>query len=258
VAWLIGFIFLAEMCVVTLSTLRTIFLARGMRVLAPLLGFFEVSIWLFAVGQVMRNLDGRCALAFAGGFTAGTFLGILIEQKLALGSVVVRTITTRDAAPLLAALREAGYGMTCLPGRGATGPVQVVLTVVPRRTLGQVIAILKGFDPAGFYSVDALQSAAAGVAPAPRRLAALLPRGLWPALRLFFCCGNIWPVGTISTSSRGRCRCRPPPARWAAGTRPGGHRASWRAICPDGSPRTCCTRRGHERTSTNEQPWLPY
>jgi uncharacterized protein YebE (UPF0316 family) len=186
IAWLIGFIFLAEMCVVTLASLRTIFLAKGMRLLAPLLGFFEVSIWLFAIGQVMRNLgDGRCALAFAGGFTVGTFLGILIEQKLALGSVVVRTITNKDVASLAGALREAGYGVTCLPGQGATGPVQVVFTVVPRRALEQVIAILKAFDPAVFYSVDALQ-AAAGVAPAPqRRLGALLPQGLWPALRLF-------------------------------------------------------------------------
>jgi uncharacterized protein YebE (UPF0316 family) len=186
-AWLIGFIFLAEMCVVTLSSLRTIFLAKGMQLLAPLLGFFEVSIWLFAIGQVMANLgDGRCALAFAGGFTVGTFLGILIEQKLALGSVVVRTITNKDVASLAGALREAGYGVTCLPGQGATGPVQVVFTVVPRRELEQVIAILKEFDPAVFYSVDALQSAAAGVAPAPqRRLGALLPQGLWPALRLF-------------------------------------------------------------------------
>jgi uncharacterized protein YebE (UPF0316 family) len=185
--WLIVFIFLAEVCVVTLSTLRTIFLAKGMRVLAPLLGFIEVSIWLFAIGEVMRNLgDLRCALAFAGGFTLGTFLGILIEQKLALGSVVVRTITSKDATPLLAALREAGYGVTCQPGQGATGPVQVVLTVVPRRSLAQVTAILKEFDPGVFYSVDVLQSAAAGVSPAPRRrLEALLPGALSPALRLF-------------------------------------------------------------------------
>jgi uncharacterized protein YebE (UPF0316 family) len=168
---------------VTLCTLRTIFLAKGMKLLAPLLGFFEVSIWLLAISEVMRNLgDMRCALAFAGGFTAGTFLGILIEQKLALGSVVVRTITPRETAPLIEALRAAGYGVTSQPGLGATGPVQLVFTVVPRRELPCVIAILKRFDPGVFYSIDALQSAAAGVTPAPRRrLALLVP----PALRLF-------------------------------------------------------------------------
>src|SRR3954454_17450984 len=114
--YLIGFIFVAEMCVVTIATLRTIFISRGMKVLAPVLGFFEVSIWLFAIGSVMKNLsDVRCALAFAGGFTLGNFLGILIEQSLALGSVVVRTITPSDPAPLVDALRAASYGVTCLP-----------------------------------------------------------------------------------------------------------------------------------------------
>jgi uncharacterized protein YebE (UPF0316 family) len=184
---MIAFIFLAEVCVVTLCTLRTIFLAKGMRFLAPLLGFFEVSLWLFAIGEVMRNLDDvRCALAFASGFTLGTFLGILIEQKLALGSVVVRTITTKDILPLVGTLRDAGYGVTCLPGQGASGPVQMIFTVVPRRLLGHVTAILKGFDPSVFYSVDALQSAAAGVTPPPRRLGGLVPQALLaPALWLF-------------------------------------------------------------------------
>src|ERR1051326_1684178 len=91
-------VFCAELCVVTLSTLRTIFIARGMKFLAPLCGFFEITLWLFAISQVMKNLqDPACFLAFAGGFTLGNFFGIRIEQWLALGTVVVRTITNRDA-----------------------------------------------------------------------------------------------------------------------------------------------------------------
>ena len=171
------FIFLAEMVVVTLSTLRTIFVSRGMKVLAPILGFFEVTIWLFAIGKVMTNLsDFRCSLAFAGGFTLGNYLGILIEQTLALGSVVVRTITHKDAEPLVRELRAASFGVTCLDGQGASGRVQVVFTVVPRRELSAVLALLKRFDPDVFYSVDALQTAASGVCPGPRRrLPGLIP-----------------------------------------------------------------------------------
>jgi uncharacterized protein YebE (UPF0316 family) len=183
--WLPLFIFVAEVCVVTLSTLRTIFISRGMKYLAPTLGFFEVLTWLFAIGQVMKNIsDFRCSLAFAGGFTLGTFLGILIEERLALGSVVVRAVTHKDASPLMHDLRTAQYGVTCLPGQGATGPVQVLLTVVPRRELPGVVAILKHFDPEVFYSVDDLQSTKAGVAPR-RRIAALVPPSLWPSFRVF-------------------------------------------------------------------------
>jgi uncharacterized protein YebE (UPF0316 family) len=171
------FIFVAELTVVTISTLRTIFVARGMKYLAPLLGFFEVSIWLFAIGQVMKNLsDLTCSAAFAGGFTLGNFLGVLIEGKLAMGDAVVRIITHRDAGGLIDALRGAGYGVTAVDARGATGPVQIILTVIPRRDLGRVMELAKGFDPKVFYSVDELKEAAEGVVP--RRSL----RGLFPGL----------------------------------------------------------------------------
>jgi uncharacterized protein YebE (UPF0316 family) len=214
--WLPLFIFFAEMCVVTLCTLRTIFISRGMKALAPLLGFFEVLTWLFAVGEVMKNLgDLRCSLAFAGGFTLGTFLGILIEQTLALGSVVVRTITHKDATRLVEQLRAERFGVTCLDGTGATGRVQVIFTVVPRCELRRVLAILQQFDPDVFYSVDALQSAAAGVAPPRRRLAGLVPLALWPAARLFETLAAAVRPGTASAPSAPACG----PVRSPADTR---------------------------------------
>jgi uncharacterized protein YebE (UPF0316 family) len=164
------YIFLAEVCVVTISTMRTIFVARGMKFLAPLLGLFEVSIWLFAIGEVIKHLnDWHCSAAFAGGFTLGNFLGIILEEKLAIGSVGVHMITHRDASRLIDALRAANYGVTRIEAEGATGPVQVVYTVVKRKDLERVLKIARRFHPNVFYSVDDLHSAAAGVAPLPRR-----------------------------------------------------------------------------------------
>jgi uncharacterized protein YebE (UPF0316 family) len=164
------YIFLAEVCVVTISTMRTIFVARGMKFLAPLVGIFEVSIWLYAIGEVMKNLnDWRCSAAFAGGFTLGNFLGILLEEKLAMGSVGVHMITHRDASGVIEALRLAGYGVTRLDAQGATGPVQVIYTVIKRKELERVLTTARHLHPNLFYSVDDLHSAAVGVAPMPRR-----------------------------------------------------------------------------------------
>jgi uncharacterized protein YebE (UPF0316 family) len=170
-------VFVAEVCVVTLSTMRTIFIARGMKGLAPFIGFFEIVIWLFAIGQIMRNLnDPACYVAFAAGFTLGNFLGVMIEKRLGFGSVLVRVITGKDPADLTEGLRAAGYGVTSLDGQGATGPVKVVFTVIKRKELGNVVGIVKGFDPKAFYSVDDLQSAASGVSPEPRgRARAVVP-----------------------------------------------------------------------------------
>jgi uncharacterized protein YebE (UPF0316 family) len=159
-------VFLAETCVVTLCTVRTICIARGRKGLAAALGFFEVSIWLFAIGQIMQNLaDVSCYLAFAGGFSLGNFLGVTIEAKLALGNAVVQITAKKDTNDLIGNLKDAGYGVTVLSANGATGPVQVVFTVVKRKELKKVVFIIKSFDPKAFYSVNDLQLAAEGISP---------------------------------------------------------------------------------------------
>ena len=173
-------IFVAEMCVVTVGTLRIIFIARGWRYLAPLLGFVEVVTWLFAISQVMQHLSSpECFLAFALGFTAGNFLGMHIERKLAMGKVIVRVITHRDAGDLLDELRAGNFGYTCVQGEGATGSVRIVMTVVQRRQLDNVLRLVKSSHPRAFYSVDELQDASDGIFPSgkPRR-GGVLPSAL--------------------------------------------------------------------------------
>ena len=162
-------IFLAEACVVTIATMRSIFVSRGMKAAAAGLGLVEATIWLFAVGQVFQNLSNiNCSIAYAAGFTLGNYLGVLLEQKVAVGNVLLRVVTSRDASALVQGFTSAGFGVTRMDALGANGPVQVVLTVVKRKELTRVVALVKGFDPGVFYSVDDLHSAGAGVFP-PKR-----------------------------------------------------------------------------------------
>lgn len=162
-------IFCAEMCVVTLGTMRIIFVARGRSLLAPILGFFEVTTWLFAITQVMQNLTSvECFLGFALGFSAGNYLGMLIERKLALGQVLVRIITPRDDQELVKELGAANFGYTCIRGEGATGPVRIVMTVVKRRQLDDLIRLIETCDPKPFYAIDDLQAASEGIFPSPK------------------------------------------------------------------------------------------
>jgi uncharacterized protein YebE (UPF0316 family) len=172
-------IFVAEVLVVSLNTLRVIAISRNMKRLAPLLGIGEISVWLFAIGQIMKNLnDPICYVAFAGGFTLGNYLGLWIEEKLALGTLVVQVITRRDVAPLLSTLRASNHGVTHFEGQGATGPVQLVFTVIQRKALPAVVQVIRQFDPRAFYYVDAVQKTAAGIFPLQRhepRLATHVP-----------------------------------------------------------------------------------
>jgi uncharacterized protein YebE (UPF0316 family) len=152
-------IFLAEMTVVTISTMRIIFIGRGLKTLAAALGFFEVTIWLFAIGQVMSNLDSPlCFAGFAGGFVTGNWLGMSLEQRLAIGSVLVRVITGLESRTLVDLLREADCGVTRIGAHGLQGPVEIVFTVISRRRLSEVLALVKQFDADAFYSVDELHA----------------------------------------------------------------------------------------------------
>ena len=89
-------IFLARIVDVTFGTIRIIFVSRGMKWLAPIFGFFEIMIWLFAIGQVFSNLTNiTYYVAYAGGFACGNFVGIWIEEKMAIGTLIVRIITRK-------------------------------------------------------------------------------------------------------------------------------------------------------------------
>src|SRR5262249_40041351 len=150
----------------------------------PLVGFFEITIWLFAIGQVMQNLsDPGCFLGFAGGFTLGNFLGMLIEKRLALGNVVVRTITHRDASDLIQSLQAGQFGVTTLDAAGAKGPVKMVFTVVRRKELETVLALIRRFDSNAFYSVDEIQEAGPGIFPERKRLRGIFPLALQTSRR---------------------------------------------------------------------------
>jgi uncharacterized protein YebE (UPF0316 family) len=180
--WLPGIVFLAEMCVVTCGTLRIIFVARGHKLLAVVLGSLEILLWLFAIGQIMRNLDDlRCFFAFAAGFVSGNYLGMQIESALAIGNLVVRIITSQPPHELIASLKNHGYGITTFQGEGATGPVHLVFTVIPRKDLRIVERLINDFGPKTFWSVECVQHVEEGVFP--RRPSPLTQVRLWPLLR---------------------------------------------------------------------------
>lgn len=177
-------IFVAEVFVVTLGTLRIISVARGARLVTPILGFFEISSWLFAAGVTMKNLDQwPCGVAFALGFTFGSYLGVLIEKKLALGTVNVRVITHQCAAALIEELRAADFGVTCIAGQGSSGPVQIVTTVVKRKQLPAVQALIETHQPGAFCAIDEVHSHSEGIFPASATRPAFLPPTIAKMLR---------------------------------------------------------------------------
>lgn len=159
-------IFLARIMDVSLDTVRIIFINRNLRYYASLIGFFEVLIWLMVIRQIFSNLDNPvCFVAYAAGFAAGNFVGILIENRLSIGRVIIRIITRREADDLVVVLRSAGYGLTVIDAEGVTGPVKVIFTIVERSNIGQIVSMIRKHNPQAFYSVEDVRFVSEAVTP---------------------------------------------------------------------------------------------
>jgi len=148
-------VFLARVVDVSIGTLRIIFVAKGLKHLAALLGFFESLIWLVAVTQVMQNLNSwQTYVAFALGFSVGNYAGVVLEEKIALGNLLIRIITQREGDKLVDVLRKAGYGVTSVDARGETGPVKLIFSITKRKNLEKIISIIKRYNPKAFYTIE--------------------------------------------------------------------------------------------------------
>lgn len=159
-------IFLARMLDVSLGTIRIVFISRGLRKLAPLIGFFEILVWLLAIGQVVQNLDQPIHyIAYAGGYATGTWIGMRLEERLALGFCTVRIITGEDARGLMEVLGRGQFGVTSFAARGLKGRVRLILTVIRRRELGRLLEMVRKEWPKAFVSVTDVRLASEGFLP---------------------------------------------------------------------------------------------
>jgi len=171
-------IILARICDVSIGTVKIIFISKGLKHLAPIMGFFEVLIWLLAIGQIMQNLTNPINyFAYAAGFALGTFIGIQIENKLAMGISLIRVITIKDDADLIEHFRREGYSVTSLDAEGNRGPVKVFFTIVSRKELKSVVQIIKKLHPQAFYTIEDVSFVSQTLVPSAKdrhRLFALL------------------------------------------------------------------------------------
>jgi len=148
-------IMLARVVDVSLDTLRVIMVAKGYRNLAPVMGFFQAFIWLITITRIMANLDNWFTyIGYAMGFGLGTYVGMILEGKMALGYELVRIITKKEANLLIDGLREQGFSVTTVPGLGRDGEVGVIYVIIRRKALREVVGIIQQYNPKAFYTIE--------------------------------------------------------------------------------------------------------
>ncbi len=151
-------IFLARIGDVTFATMRVVFIMNGSKKLATLVGFFEAIIWLVAIGQIMQNLSNFYSyLAYAAGFATGTYVGMYIEEKIAMGRMIVRIITRTPTNELIEWLHENGYRFNTVTAEDNDGNTNILFTVVKRANLDMLLSAIRYFQPEAFYTVEGVK-----------------------------------------------------------------------------------------------------
>jgi uncharacterized protein YebE (UPF0316 family) len=159
-------IMLARMADVTIGTVRIIVVAKGDKYLAPLLGFFEVLIWVLTIGLIMANLNNWLAYIFyALGFAIGNYIGILMEERLAMGNVIVHVITKTKAGDLIRILKARKYKITHFKAISNQGEVSIIYILVKRKNLQRLVNRVKKSHPKAFFSIEDVRYVSEGLMP---------------------------------------------------------------------------------------------
>ncbi len=157
-------IFIARILDQSIGTMRLIFLSKGMRHIAPVLGFFEVIIWLLAIGQIMQHLNNwLCYVAYGAGFAMGNFIGITLEERLSIGTSIIRVILPGQASELINALKLQDFGLTLLDADGAKGKVKILFSIIRRKEIPVFLNTLHLYHPSAFYTIEDVRATKEGV-----------------------------------------------------------------------------------------------
>jgi uncharacterized protein YebE (UPF0316 family) len=155
-AWLGALtIFCLRITDMSLDTLRMLFVMRGRKALVWTIGLFQSAVFVIAITKVLSNLNNPLTvLGYAAGFASGNLIGMIVEERLAIGHITLQIISQRHGVKLAKALRMAGYGVTEMSARGKDGTVRVLSASVLRKDLAHARHIVYETDEAAFMTSE--------------------------------------------------------------------------------------------------------
>jgi uncharacterized protein YebE (UPF0316 family) len=155
-AWLgAGLIFILRVCDMSLDTLRVLFVMRGKKQIAWVLGFIQSVIFVLAIGKVLTQVNNPLnIIGYAAGFATGNVVGMIIEERIAIGHILVNIISPSRGSAIVAHLRQNGYAVTEFSGRGKDGMVSLINASVLRKQVDTVHQLVNEIDPEAFITAE--------------------------------------------------------------------------------------------------------
>lgn len=163
--YLLGYllIFVAKCSDVTLATIRTLFVVKGKKKLAFCVGCLEILIYLFAMNKVLGDMGDIFKVAsYTLGFATGNVVGITLEEKLAIGLITAQVFTSKDVDRFSNYLRDNGFGVTVIEGKGREGVKYILQVVLDRKNLNNFQSTIDNYDSKAFVAISEIKNVTGG------------------------------------------------------------------------------------------------
>ncbi len=134
------FIFSAKLLENAISTLRLIVVSSGKKIFGAILNLIVSIIWIFSTSLAIINIkDILNIIAFALGSFIGSYIGSIIEEKIAIGSNMLFIVTKKEIT-IKEKLDELKYTSFIIND-------DIILIMVDRKKRKNLLNIIRKMDP---------------------------------------------------------------------------------------------------------------
>jgi uncharacterized protein YebE (UPF0316 family) len=151
-------IFALRVVDISLYTMRLMMVVRGRKKFAWIFGFCQATVYVIAIRFVLTDIGNWAKIVgYASGFATGLVVGMLIEERLALGQTHLRIISSNQGPAICESLRAGGYGVTEIAARGKDGAVTMLSCNLQRKHAGSVLDLVAQIDPQAFITSESVR-----------------------------------------------------------------------------------------------------
>ena len=136
-------IFILKIIENSLATLRLILVSNGKKWLGAFLLFTTSIIWIVSSHIAIIDINISMVLIFSVGSLLGSYIGSILEEKMAIGNNMLICITQKQMSEIL---RQNGYIITKVEGYGKDSKKEVLFVILKRNQNKDLISLIRSLD----------------------------------------------------------------------------------------------------------------
>jgi uncharacterized protein YebE (UPF0316 family) len=140
-------IFISKTIELALGTLRIIVIANGRKIFGAILQGVIAIVWMCITGVVIVNItkDPFKIVAFALGSAFGSYVGSMIEEKMAIGNNMLIIVIKKELEEkIISIIKNNGYKVTNVEGCDKEKSILVV--VLTRKDRKRIVNLIRNED----------------------------------------------------------------------------------------------------------------